>query len=70
VVAKGEPIAESPVLEQERQVDSGNVKSAIETAEPAIIAWAYSVKVRGVVVRCRTLGDVVALVNQYGGQQA
>jgi hypothetical protein len=29
VVAKGEPIAESPVLEQERQVDSGNVKSAI-----------------------------------------
>jgi hypothetical protein len=36
-------------------------------AEPAIGPFAYTVNVRGLPIRCRTLDDVIALVERFGG---
>ncbi len=73
-VEKGEPIevvpetASAPSREVREPAPTAKTSSAIpkRKVEPAIGDFAYIVRVDGLPVKCRTLGDVVALVERYG----
>lgn len=62
--------AESPKAGPPPGVDERPVAPAAATAEPALGPYPFIVRVHGVPVKCRTLDDVVALVERYGAQKA
>lgn len=49
--------------------DEHAMQEAVAAEPSAIDPFAYTVRVRGLPVRCRTLQDVIALVERYGAQK-